>query len=114
MDALIEHRANQHEDKRLYGNDYEDNGLIFCRPDGAYYKPDKVSARITELARKCGLSGVHLHTLRHTRASELLSKGVPTRVVSERLGHANPNVTLSIYGRALKADDLQNLGRRDG
>ena len=35
-----------------------------------------------------GLQGVSLHSLRHSHASILLSKGVPIAVVSERLGHA--------------------------
>jgi integrase len=65
-----------------------------------------VSVRVTELAQKCGLKGVGLHTLRHTHASELLSKGVPIAVVSDRLGHANAAVTLGIYTHALKADEL--------
>jgi hypothetical protein len=33
-----------------------------------------------------------------------LSKGVPAAVVSERLGHADQNITLSIYSHALPAD----------
>jgi integrase len=33
-----------------------------------------------------------------------LSKGVPIAVVSERLGHADQNITLSIYSHALPAD----------
>jgi len=34
----------------------------------------------------------------------LLSKGVPIAVVSERLGHADQNITLSIYSHAIPAD----------
>lgn len=107
LEVLAAHRVQQEQDKRDFAGQYEDNNLIFCRPDGAYYRPDKVSVRVTKLAQKCGLpKGVGLHALRHTHASELLSKGVPITVVSERLGHANPNVTLSIYAHALKADEL--------
>jgi hypothetical protein len=56
--------------------------------------------------RKAGLEGVSLHSLRHTHVSELLSKGVPITTVAKRLGHANANVTLSIYAHALAADEL--------
>jgi Phage integrase family len=56
--------------------------------------------------KKSGLEGVSLHSLRHTHASELLSKGVPIATVAKRLGHANANVTLSIYADALEADEL--------
>ncbi|MBI3679764.1 MAG: tyrosine-type recombinase/integrase [Acidobacteria bacterium] len=51
-----------------------------------------------------GLKGVSLHSLRHTFASELLSKGVPITEVSERLGHADKNITLAIYSHAMPAD----------
>src|ERR1039458_8167717 len=54
--------------------------------------------------RAVGLKGVSLHSLRHSFASELLSDGVPLAVVSERLGHADQNITLSIYSHAMPAD----------
>jgi integrase len=54
--------------------------------------------------RKVGLEGVSMHSLRHSHASSLLSKGVPISVVSERLGHSDQNITLSIYSHALPAD----------
>jgi integrase len=47
---------------------------------------------------------MNLHSLRHSHASILLSKGVPAAVVAERLGHADQNITLSIYSHALPAD----------
>jgi integrase len=74
LEALKEHRQEQDRDRELFGADYEDNDLIFCRPQGGYYKTDKVSVRGTELAKKAGLRGVGLHSLRHSHASELLSK----------------------------------------
>lgn len=42
---------------------------------------------------------------RHSHASELLSKGASITVVSERLGHANPSITLGIYSHALPVDN---------
>jgi hypothetical protein len=39
-------------------------------------------------------------SLRHSHASQMLSDGAPITVVSERLGHASPNVTLAIYSHA--------------
>jgi Phage integrase family len=96
--------ATDGADKRLFGSDYEDHGLIFCQPNGAYYSPDREGARVKELMRAVGLEGVSLHSLRHSFASELLSKGVPLAVVSERLGDADQNITLSIYSHAMPAD----------
>ena len=50
------------------------------------------------------LKGVSLHSLRHSHASELLSKGVPLQVVTDRLGHQDSNIPLSIYSHAMPAD----------
>jgi integrase len=43
--------------------------------------------------------------LRHTHASELLRRGIPLKTVSQRLGHANPTVTLDIYAHVMSGDD---------
>jgi len=104
LDVLKEHRREQERDRCLFGADYVNQHLIFCQPNGRYYSPDRLGARVVELMRKVGLHGVSLHSLRHSHASILLSKGVPAAVVSERLGHADQNITLSIYSHALPAD----------
>ena len=96
-------RSSRH-DRALFGKDYDDHNLIFCQPGGAYYSPDRLGASVVELMRKVGLQGVSLHSLRHSHASILLSNGVPVAVVSQRLGHADQNITLSIYSHALPAD----------
>ncbi len=90
----------------MFGETYANLDLIFCRPEGNYYNPDNLSCRVTELATKAGLKGAGLHSLRHSHVSELLSNGVPIPTVSKRVGHANPNITLSIYAHALEADEL--------
>lgn len=103
--ALQFQRDQQAEHRRLFAADYKDNGLIFCQPDGKFYEPDLVSQVVIRRMRKAGISGTSFHTLRHTHASILLSRGVPLPAVSARLGHADPNVTARIYSHALPADD---------
>jgi integrase len=104
LEVLKEHRAEQEWDRSMFGANYADHNLIFCQPGGQYYSPDREGARVVELMRSVGLQGVSLHSLRHSHASILLSKGVPAAVVAERLGHADQNITLSIYSHALPAD----------
>ncbi len=104
LPVLADHRAQQDEDKRLFGPDYQDHDLIYCQPNGAYYSPDRVGARVKELMVSVGLEGVSLHSLRHSNATELLRNGVPIAEVSRRLGHADQNITLSIYSHAVPAD----------
>jgi len=104
LPVLADHQDEQAEDKRMYGPDYEDHGLVFCQPSGAYYSPDRLGARVKELMVKVGLTGISLHSLRHTNATELLHNGVPLAEVSRRLGHADQNITLAIYSHAMPAD----------
>lgn len=44
---------------------------------------------------------IPLHGLRHTHATILLSAGVPVHIVSARLGHANPTITMNVYAHCL-------------
>lgn len=55
--------------------------------------------------RKAGIKNASLHPLRHSNATNLLSKGVPLSAVSARLGHADPNITNRIYNDALPLDN---------
>jgi integrase len=105
LEVLQQHQRDQNRDRELYGSDYANLNLIFCRPDGNYYSPDRLGARVREAMQKAGLSNLSLHSLRHSHASQLLSDGAPVTAVSERLGHASPNITLGIYSHALPADN---------
>jgi integrase len=49
---------------------------------------------------------IRIHDLRHSAATLLLSRGVPIKVVSEMLGHADVSITLSIYAHVLP--DMQD------
>jgi integrase len=103
LEVLERWRVEQARDRELYGAEYAGHGLIFCRPDGEYYVPKQVTARVCEVMRKAGLRR-SLHCLRHTHITEQLREGTPVATVAERAGHANPNVTWSIYAHALKSD----------
>lgn len=48
-----------------------------------------------------GLPKLTIHGLRHTHATILMEKGVSPKVVSERLGHARPAITMDIYSHVL-------------
>lgn len=52
-------------------------------------------------ARDVGLPHIRLHDLRHSYASAALAAGVPTKVASERLGHASIAITLDTYSHVL-------------
>ncbi len=100
-------RAQRCGRARAASDDYRaDLDLVFANPQGDYLKPNTVSPAVCELARKCGFKGVGLHTLRHTHGSQLISAGVPSPVVSERLGHSSVDFTAKVYVHAFAADEI--------
>lgn len=103
--ALKFQMERQKENQRLFGADYQNISLVFCQPSGAYLDPALVSQTIVRRMRKAGIKDASLHTLRHTHASGLLSRDIPLPAVSSRLGHANTNITATIYAHAMPADD---------
>jgi integrase len=110
--ALRAHHRTQLEQRLLLGAAFKDWGLIFAYPDGEPLNPEYVSRRFQRLLRAAGLPPVRLHDLRHTHATLALAAGVPTRVVSDRLGHSAMAVTTDIYQHAipdLEADCAERI-----
>jgi integrase len=85
-----------------------DDALVFSDPEGRYLHPERFTRTFqAELARARQALGpdklpvIRLHDLRHTHATLLLAKSIPVKVVSERLGHASPTVTLQVYAHVV-------------
>jgi integrase len=107
VEILRAHFAKQDDARKLFGPDYRcDLDLVFAAPDGAYLRPDSVTAKVSLLARKCKLAGISLHSMRHMHGTQLLAAGVPLPVVSKRLGHSSVKVTAEVYAHALEKDEL--------
>lgn len=94
-------RKRQLEERLALGEDYEDHGLVFTGPDGTPVHPDFFSQTFDRKVARSGLPRIRLHDLRHGHASLLLKSGVPVKVVSERLGHATPAFTMTVYQHVL-------------
>lgn len=47
---------------------------------------------------------VRIHDLRHTAASLMLARGLDVSLVADKLGHATPGVTLSVYRHLLQEE----------
>ena len=73
----------------------------FVKPDGSWVHPQSFSQVLDRKVARLDVPPISLHDLRHTHATLLLKAGVPVKVVSERLGHANVAFTMSIYQHVL-------------
>jgi integrase len=101
---LRELREEQGREAERLGDVYRrDLNLVFGNATGEYRNPGSVSAMARRILQSAGFQGVSLHNLRHSHGSQLIDAGVPITDVSERLGHANPSITMSIYAHALKS-----------
>lgn len=81
-----------------------DTALVLGELGGTHRHPERFSRRfvgqVAQARKTLGadlLPVIRLHDLRHTHATLLLADGVPVKVVSERLGHANATITLTVY-----------------
>jgi integrase len=83
----------------------QDHDLVFTRPDGTAIPPKRASQQFTRQVDAAGLPRIGVHGLRHTWATLALRAGVPIKVVSQRIGHADPAVTMQVYAHALEGDD---------
>jgi integrase len=113
IEALRAHRTRQAEEQLAAADAWLDNGLVFTTEIGTPLEPRNVLRRFELLAQRAGLSGVHLHTLRHSAASFLLAAGTHTKVVQEHLGHSSYAITADIYSHVGPAQQREAADRLD-
>jgi len=99
VNQLITHRKRQ--DIEREGDRWEEHGLIFPSSVGTPTGQRNLIRSYKRLLKKAGLPNIRFHDLRHTAATLMLLNGIPLIVVSRRLGHSKPSVTLDIYGHYL-------------
>lgn len=104
--AALQHRY------RVLGEPAQDT-FVFRRPVGfAQSRSTDADAKripsiqsladeLTTACKRAGVPRLTLHSLRHMHISLLAHAGVPVKAVQQRVGHANPSITLNIYTHAL-------------
>jgi integrase len=54
---------------------------------------------------------ITFHSVRHSYATASLESGMPVMILSARLGHSTPALTLNVYSHALPATDKVEASR---
>ena len=84
-----------------------DDALVFADHEGRHLHPEHFSWSFVAAIKRCNAeTGVDLPVIRFTTCAirtgrSLLTAGRPVKVVSERLGHASPVITMSVYAHVL-------------
>jgi integrase len=106
VDVLREHRKATLELRLQLGlGKLPPDALLFANLEGQPQRPSNVSSDWGDFAQRIGIPEITFHALRHTHASQLIAQGVDIVTISQRLGHAKPNITLATYAHMFHIDD---------
>lgn len=94
---LRRHRVEQ-KAERLAARQWVEHGLVFPDETGEIVDPRSVLRVLQDAAERLGMTGVGLHTLRHSAAVSWFEQGVHIKAVSDLLGHSSIAITGDVYG----------------
>ena len=78
-----------------------DEQWVFTTGNGNTVHPHAIRESFLRIVNNANVRRIRFHDLRHTHGSLLLQAGIPVKVVSERLGHANIAFTIQTYQHLL-------------
>lgn len=96
-DILLDLKARERNNRKLFGNGYIENDYIFKWDNGKTYTPDYITKKFRLLLEQNGLRHIRFHDLRHSCASLLVANGFALKDIQEWLGHADIQTTANIY-----------------
>ncbi|MCL6446028.1 MAG: site-specific integrase [Alicyclobacillus sp.] len=99
VEALREWKREQNAIILASGGNYHNHGLVFAAENGEPLQERNIIQRhFKPVLRAAGLDeNIRLYDLRHSYATLALMAGVPVKVVSSNLGHADISLTLKVY-----------------
>jgi integrase len=93
MQVLADHRKAM-----LVEGHCRPDAPVFCDTIGGRLRKSNFLRQVYRVWQKAaGVPRRRWHDLRHGLATALLERGVPAKIVSERLGHASIGMTLDVY-----------------
>ncbi|MED0678736.1 site-specific integrase [Aneurinibacillus thermoaerophilus] len=97
IQELKNHKLQQRKEKLQMGEAYKDQDLVAASAYGNPMNPRGVTEYFRKLTIEAALPPIRFHDLRHTHATIMLRLGEHPKIVSERLGHSNIQMTLNLY-----------------
>ena len=113
INDLKHHKSLQDNEKKIAGNLYIDNDLVFSTEFGKIIEPSNIRKRYKKLLKKANLPNKTLHAMRHTCATRLMENRLTLKEIQYVLRHSDSSIT-GIYThlsdeRKLEIADLITL-----
>jgi integrase len=103
---LRTHWRKQQEERLAIGlGKAPPDSQVLATFEGKPQSPNVITKGWPRAMAAVGMSGVTLHSLRHTHASMLIASGMDVLTISRRLGHGSPTITLRVYGHLIHGAD---------
>lgn len=91
---MFKREMEEREKKKAFCQDaWVESGFIFTRIDGRCVDRNKVNKDFKKLLAKNDLPPIHLHSLRHSHVSLLISMGFTAVAIAKRVGHESIDIT---------------------
>ena len=113
MSVLREERKRYLEDALTQGIGFQNLNFVIRQSDGSPIRPDSMSRKWRRFLDDKKLPSIRFHDLRHSNATALIQAGVNARVVQQRLGHSDVNITLNTYTHVLPEMDMEAAEKLD-
>jgi len=101
LQILRDHKVSQADQSFANREKWIENDMIFPTFLGTLSYSSVLQKKFVRLLDKADLPKIRFHDLRHTAASLMLKHSIPVIVVSRRLGHSRPSITLDVYGHLI-------------
>jgi integrase len=111
--SLKEHKSTIDKERKVLGNEYSNYNLVVCSRNGNWVHPNNFRRGFKVIVEQLDIPMIRVHDLRHTHATFLLNRSVNPKIIQERLGHKNINITLQTYSHALPSMQLEAASKFD-
>lgn len=87
----------------LKGREDKTEDYVFASKEGRPFNPPTYLTVFKKFQKEIGMEHpLKFHSIRHTNASIMIDKNIPTPIVTERLGHSSVAITYNTYAHALR------------
>jgi integrase len=101
LEPLRNHTIEQQRLINSSGRDWICLDLVFPSNVGTPITASNIRRAFRRLLTASGLHKIRFHDLRHTAVSLMLNHGIPVLIVSKRVGHSKPSITIDVYGHLI-------------